>query len=73
LFPRAQLDHVTFALARVNQMGVGFSAGATADVTSRLGVHVSADWLHLTRRVASSLTLEGGWRGTAGIGGYVRL
>ncbi len=73
LFPRAQVAGVSFAGARVNQFGFGLSAGVSADLTGRLGVHGAVDWLHLAGRSASVVTVEGGTRATAGVGVYWRL
>ncbi len=73
LFPRVQVDRVSFAGARANQLGVGLSAGVSADLTGRLGVHGALDWLHLFRWAGTALTLEGGARATMGVGAYVRF
>lgn len=73
LFPRAQMIHVSFARAHINQLGVGLSAGVSAALTDRLGVHGAVDWLYLARRSGGLLTLEGGTRVTAGLGVDVHL
>ncbi len=73
LFPRAQVDRVSFAGVRAGQLGVGLSSGVSVDLTDRWGVHGALDWLHLFRRTGVGLTLEGGERVTAGIGAHLRL
>ncbi len=73
LLPRMQWDRVTFAGARGDQLGAGLSAGVSADLTGRLGVHGALDWLHQFRWAGPLLTLEGGERVTVGVGAYWRL
>jgi hypothetical protein len=73
LFPRIQLDRVTFADARATQLGAGLSAGVSADLTGRLGVHGALDWLHQFRWSGPAITLEGGERVTMGVGAYWRV
>lgn len=73
LFPRIQVDRVMFAGARADQLGAGLSAGMSADLTDRLGVHGALDWLHQFRWTGPVLTLEGGERVTVGLGAYWRV
>lgn len=71
--PRGELDHVRFPVARGDQGGLGLSAGVSAPVAGRLGVHAALDWLELFARTQGGVTFTGGSRLTAGLGVHLLL
>ena len=66
--PRGELDRVRFFGAQGDQGGIGLSAGVSAPVSGRVGVHGALDWLDLFQRVNGGVTFAGGSRLTAGVG-----
>ncbi len=71
--PRAELDRVRFPGVQGDQGGLGLSAGASALVSGRVGVHGALDWLELFQRSQDGITFVGGSRLTAGLGLYLLL
>jgi hypothetical protein len=71
--PRGELDHVRFAGAKGDQGGLGLSAGLSALVSGRVGLHAALDWLNLFQRIQGGITFAGGSRLTAGLGVHVLL
>lgn len=71
--PRVELDRVSFAAVRGDQVGVGVSAGVSLALLDRVGVHAAGDWLQLFERREAGVTLAGGSRLTAGIGMHFLL
>jgi hypothetical protein len=71
--PRGELDRVRFPGVHGDQGGLGLSAGVSAPVSGRVGVHGALDWLELFRRSQGGVTFVGGSRLTAGLGVHVLL
>jgi hypothetical protein len=71
--PRAELDRLRFPGVQGDQAGLGLSAGVSAPVSGRVGVHGALDWLDLFERVQAGVTFAGGSRLTAGLGVHVLL